>query len=121
MTAKRIILEMGTGADLYGRDYTKAACRAVEDAIRHSSITLFSSLGIAHENMRVLVTIGVQNPEAVDIDAVEAMLPRGRAEVQAAPGGLDVADPDKDGAHVIANAAIEAFLDVDPADWRLSD
>ena len=121
MTERRIILEMGTGADLYGRDYTKAACRAVDDAIRHSSITLFSSLGLSHEGMRVTVTIGVQNPDEVDLDAVAAKLPRGRAEVQAVTGGLDVANPDADGAHVIATAAIEAFLDVDPADWRLSD
>jgi uncharacterized protein (TIGR02058 family) len=121
MTGKRVILEMGTGADLYGRDYTKAACRAVEDAIRHSSITLFASLGISHEGMDVIVTIGVQDPDAVDLDAVAAMLPRGRAEVQAVAGGLDVANPDGEGAHVIATAAIEAFLDVDPADWRLSD
>ena len=40
---KRIILEMGMGNDLYGEDYTKAACRAVEDAIRHSSLILFRS------------------------------------------------------------------------------
>ena len=42
---KRIILEMGTGNDLYGEDYTKAACRAVDDALHHSSLTLFRSLG----------------------------------------------------------------------------
>jgi uncharacterized protein (TIGR02058 family) len=35
---KRIILEMGTGNDLYGEDYTKAACRAVNDALHHSSL-----------------------------------------------------------------------------------
>ena len=29
---KRLILEMGTGTDLYGGDYTKAACRAVRIA-----------------------------------------------------------------------------------------
>ena len=42
---KRIILEMGTGNDLYGEDYTKAACRAVDDALHHSSLILFRSLG----------------------------------------------------------------------------
>jgi len=31
---KRLILEMGSGADLYGMDYTKAALRAFNDAIR---------------------------------------------------------------------------------------
>ena len=32
---KRLILEMGIGTDLFGGDYTKAACRAVRDAIGH--------------------------------------------------------------------------------------
>ncbi|MFK7889389.1 MAG: Lin0512 family protein, partial [Granulosicoccus sp.] len=40
MTLKRIILEMGAGSDLHGEDYTKAACRAVHDALHHSSLTL---------------------------------------------------------------------------------
>ncbi len=45
----RLILEMGMGNDLYGQDYTKAACRAVQDAIHHiRSLTLFSSLGLDH-------------------------------------------------------------------------
>ena len=34
---KRVILEMGSGTDLHGRDYTKAASRAVQDALRHAS------------------------------------------------------------------------------------
>ena len=110
MTEKRIILEMGTGNDLYGQDYTKAACRAVQDALHHSSITLFSSLEIDHTEMRVQVTIGVQRPEAVDLETVCAELPRGRANVRAVHGGLDLPDPANGGAHVVATAAIEAFL-----------
>lgn len=120
MSLKRIILEMGTGNDLYGGDYTKAACRAVDDAIHHSSITLFSSLGYDHKDMLVKVTIAVQQPEAIDVASVAAKLPRGKAEVTVVKGGLDVDDPDKGGHHVIATAAIEAFLDVNPDDWRLS-
>ena len=87
MTEKRIILEMGTGNDLYGLDYTKAACRAVHDALHHSSIVLFKSLGYDHRNMRVQVTIGVQEPDKVDIARVCEELPRGRAEVTAVFGG----------------------------------
>ncbi|MAB02879.1 MAG: hypothetical protein CML34_08825, partial [Rhodobacteraceae bacterium] len=49
---KRLILEMGMGNDLYGEDYTKAACRAVQDALHHSSLSLFSSLDIDHSEMR---------------------------------------------------------------------
>ncbi len=107
---KRIILEMGTGNDLYGQDYTKAARRAVQDALHHSSITLFSKLGVDHHQMRVRVTIGVQQPDAVDCELVAGDLPRGRAEVRAVTGGLDVEDPEDGKRHVIATAAVEAFL-----------
>jgi uncharacterized protein (TIGR02058 family) len=65
-TEHRIILETGTGNDLYGEDYTKAACRAVQDALHHSSITMFRSLGMDHARMRVQVTIAVQQPDKVD-------------------------------------------------------
>ncbi|WP_291728250.1 Lin0512 family protein [Leisingera sp. F5] len=110
MTEKRIILEMGTGNDLYGQDYTKAARRAVQDALHHSSITLFAKLGIDHSEMRVDVTIGVQQPEAVDCDLVSQDLPRGRASVRAVMGGLDVEDAEAGTRHVVATAAIEAWL-----------
>ena len=43
----RLILEMGMGNDLYGMDYTKAAKRAVEDAFRHSTLSIFKSLNLA--------------------------------------------------------------------------
>lgn len=117
---KRLILEMGTGNDLYGSDYTKAACRAVHDALHHSSIVLFKSLGYDHQTMRVQVTIGVQEPEKVDLAVVSAELPRGRAEVTAVFGGLNVHDADQQTTHVIATAAVEAFLPIDAAHWRLS-
>ncbi len=120
MTEKRIILEMGTGNDLYGQDYTKAARRAVQDALHHSSITLFSKLGIDHAEMQVRVTIGVQDPERVDCDVVAADLPRGRAEVRAVKGGLDIEDAQAGTKHVVATAAIEAFLPDLSGQYKLS-
>ncbi|MEP3346094.1 MAG: Lin0512 family protein [Litoreibacter sp.] len=116
----RIILEMGTGNDLYGLDYTKAAKRAIQDALHHSSIVMFKSLNIPHEEMRVQVTIGVQHPERLDIEALTSELPRGRAQVTGVLGGLDVHDPDNDQTHVIATAAIEAFVPIDATKWKLS-
>jgi len=118
---KRLILEMGSGNDLYGGDYTKAACRAVQDALHHSSLTLFRTLGYRHEDMKVKVTIGVQAPEKVDTDAVLKELPRGRPEVHVVKGGLDSFDAENDNLTVIATAAIEAFLDIDPSAWVLSE
>lgn len=120
MAEPRIILEMGSGNDLYGQDYTKAACRAVQDALHHSSIVLFRSLGFDHREMRVQVTIGVQQPDKVDAARVAAELPRGRAEVAVVHGGLDVHDAENDTTHVIAIAAVEAFVAVDAGQWRLS-
>ena len=114
---RRIILEMGTGNDLYGEDYTKAACRAVDDALHHSSLILFRSLGFDHADMDVRVTIAVQDPEKVDRTIVAATLPRGNAAVHVVKGGLDVVDNIHNTKSVIATAAVEAYLDIDPKDW----
>ncbi|WP_323001014.1 Lin0512 family protein [Denitromonas sp.] len=120
MTEKRVILEMGTGNDLYGEDYTKAACRAVQDALHHSSILLFRSLDIDHRDMRVQVTIGVQEPGKVNTDLVADTLPRGYAEVKAVKGGLNVHDPEQGTTHVIATAAVEAFVPLAEGAWILT-
>jgi len=110
MTDQRFIIEMGMGNDLHGQDYTKAAGRAIEDAMRHSSIPMLGALGIEPSEMRVQVTVGVVKPELLDLEALAALLPRGRAVVTGVMGGLDVVNPDSGEVTVIAAAAIEAFL-----------
>jgi uncharacterized protein (TIGR02058 family) len=106
MALKRAILELGTGNDLHGCDYTKAALRAVPDALHHSSLSFVRSLGVDMNKVQVEVTVGVQRPELVDQEAVRASLPRGKATVKVVKGGLDVpAEGDHDQA-VIATAAI---------------
>jgi uncharacterized protein (TIGR02058 family) len=110
MSERRFIIEMGMGNDQYGEDYTKAAARAIEDAIRHSAIPMFEVTGISHDQMRVQVTVGVARPEAVDCAALAEKLPRGRAEVRAVEGGLNVVNPDTGRVLVVATAAVEAFL-----------
>jgi uncharacterized protein (TIGR02058 family) len=114
---KRIILEMGTGNDLYGEDYTKAACRAVDDALHHSSLTLFRSLGFDHADMDVRVTIAVQQPKQVNTAVVATKLPRGNPIVQVVQGGLDIFDDAHGTRSVIATAAVEAYLDIDETQW----
>ena len=90
MKTKRVILEMGSGNDLHGGDYTEAAVRAVEDAIHHSSLTFIRTLGVDPRAMQVEVTIGVQRPEKVDPEAVKAALPHGQVTVNVVKGGLNV-------------------------------
>ena len=110
MSDQRFIIEMGSGNDQYGMDYTKAAARAIEDAIRHSAIPMLAVRGIDHKQMRVQVTIGVQEPEAIDTEVLKSALPRGHATITATHGGLNVNNPDADSTIVIATAAVEVFL-----------
>ncbi len=112
MAMQRIILEMGTGNDLYGEDYTKAAVRAVQDALHHSSITLFRTLGIDRDSMQVEVTIGVQKPDEVDKAVIQKQIPFGSVTVNAVKGGLNIVDTENDTVTVIASSAIAARLDI---------
>ena len=113
MAEKRAILEMGSGAALHGGNYTKAATRAVYDAIHHSSLTFIKSLGLDSKKMNVMVTIGVQKPNEVDLDAVKACLPHGNVTVAARLGGLDVPNEEHGDITVIASAAIDVRYDFD--------
>jgi len=108
----RVILELGSGNDLHGSDYTKAALRAVQDALHHSSLSFIRSLKIDKSKLEVEVTIGVQRPEQVDIEAVKRSLPVGSVTVRAVKGGLDVVDPEHNDPAVIASAAIAVRIEV---------
>ena len=112
MTGKRVILEMGSGNDLHGGDYTKAAVRAVEDAIHHSSLTFIRTLGVDPRTMQVEVTIGVQRPDKVDAAVVKAALPHGQVTVNVIKGGLDVPDEEVGDVAVIASAAVAVRLEL---------
>jgi uncharacterized protein (TIGR02058 family) len=112
MPMKRVILELGTGNDLHGSDYTKAALRAVQDALHHSSLAFVRSLKVDKSKLMVDVTIGVQRPEKVDVDKVKASLPVGTVTVKAVKGGLDIPDPENNDPAVIASAAIAVRLDL---------
>jgi uncharacterized protein (TIGR02058 family) len=113
MAQKRVILELGTGNDLHGGDYTKAALRAVQDALHHSSLTMLRALKVnSKTEMFVNVTIGVQQPDKVDLERVRTSLPHGIVTVKAVKGGLDVLDPENNDPAVIASAAVEVKLEL---------
>ena len=106
MTRVRCVTEMGMGVDVHGRDATKAAKRAVSDAIRHSSLGFFRMIGKTANDMFVNVTIAVPNPDTVDTAAVAKELPYGTVTVTAVKGGLEIpSDPPGDPI-LIANAAV---------------
>ncbi len=94
MSAKPYVLEFGMGVDLHGGDVTKAACRAVSDAIRHSSLPFFQELRQRGGRMLVDVVVAVPDPAAVDIERVRRELPHGEVTVRPVAGGLRVPGAD---------------------------
>jgi uncharacterized protein (TIGR02058 family) len=112
MALKRMVLEIGMGNDLHGGDYTKAAIRAVQDAVHHSSLSFVRSLGVDRNTARVEVSIGVQQPDKVDREAVKRSLPMGQVSVEVVKGGLDVPDAEGSDLAVIATAAVIVRLDL---------
>ncbi len=103
---KRIILELGTGNALHSGDYTKAAKRAVLDAMHHSSITMFRSLSIDPQTMHVELLLAAQQPDKIDLAAVTALVPFGDVEAKVVKGGLDVIDETTGKPCVIVNAGV---------------
>ena len=97
---------------MHGSDYTKAALRAVQDALHHSSLSFVRSLKIDKTKLDVEVTIGVQRPEQVDLEKVKNSLPVGNITVKAVKGGLDVDDPENKDPAVIASAAIAVRIEM---------
>jgi hypothetical protein len=62
--------------------------------------------------------VGVQEPDKLDLEALRATLPHGRAQVTAVLGGLNV---DAGGETiVVAQASVEAYLPAQSG-WRIRD
>src|SRR3954466_6573269 len=90
MAMKRMVVELGMGTDIRGADYTKAAVRALRDALWHNSLNVAAALGLPTDSMQVEVHIGVPHPERVDKAAVLAVLPHGTGTVHVVEGGLEI-------------------------------
>jgi uncharacterized protein (TIGR02058 family) len=115
MTKKRVVTQFGMGTSLRRRDYTEAAARAIRDALWHNSLNVAEAFGFPKEAMIIDVEIGVQQPDAVDRDALLKIFPYGEPAITVVKGGLDVPRQDKEGLTVIANAAITVSFDMEPS------
>jgi uncharacterized protein (TIGR02058 family) len=112
MALKRMVLQIGMGTDIRGADYTKAAVRALRDALWHNSLSVAAALGLPVDAMQVEVTIGVPRPERVDKAAVLAVLPHGTGTITIVEGGLEIANDEGTNTTVLAHAAAVVRLDV---------
>jgi len=112
MTMKRMVLELGMGTDIRGADYTKAAVRALRDALWHNGLSIADAVGLPVDAMQVEVRIGVPHPEKVDKAAVLAVLPHGTGTVTVVEGGLEIPNDTGTDSMVLAHAAAIVRLDV---------
>jgi len=112
MAGKRCLLELGSGVDLHGKDATKAARRAVFDALRHSSVAFPRVFGYDAHQMQVEVNIAVPYPDTVRQDEVLAELPYGSKTINVTEGGLELRDASGGDSTIMANAAIVVSLDI---------
>jgi uncharacterized protein (TIGR02058 family) len=89
MRDRRYLVEIGMGVDLHGGDLTKAARRAVKDAVSRCCLCgILEILGIEDpsDTMRVEVLIAAAAPEKVDLEQVAREIPFGHARVTASGG-----------------------------------
>ncbi|MEM7215985.1 MAG: Lin0512 family protein [Pseudomonadota bacterium] len=112
MAWKRMVMELGMGTDIRGSDYTKAAMRAVHNALRQNSLVIADAFGKPREEMRVDIHIGVQKPENVDRQEVASVLPYGSGSVEVVKGGMDTPKDDGTPGTIMANAALIVYLDL---------
>ncbi|MCC7347670.1 MAG: Lin0512 family protein [Variibacter sp.] len=112
MAMKRMVLEFGMGTDIRGTDSTKAACRALRDALWHNSLSVATAMGQPLDAMHVEVHIGVPRPESVDTAQVLAVLPYGKGRVTVVEGGLEIRNDAGTDGTLIANACAVVSLDI---------
>ncbi|RJS89076.1 hypothetical protein DRO56_00595 [Candidatus Bathyarchaeota archaeon] len=124
MNYKRYLLEVGAGIDLHGEDDTKAAQRAVRNAINWQSMVglsqlfKFESWKELSDALLVDVTIATPHPEKVDKEKVLSVLPIGKKQITVVKGGLRFPTPEtselsRTHGVVVAVAAIVVLIDLD--------
>ena len=123
MNLKRYIIELGTGADLHGGDVTKAAQRAIGDAVSRSCLCgLMDIFQFKHpDQMHIRLKVACPYPEQLDRQAVLAAVPFGQVELTVENGGLvteglDLPQLGPGDRIVVALASLTVLVDFDQLD-----
>jgi uncharacterized protein (TIGR02058 family) len=112
MALRRMVLEIGMGTDIRGADDTKAAVRALRDALWHNSLTIGAAVNQPVDAMQVEILVGVPRPDQVDKAQLLAILPHGTGSVTVVEGGLEIPNDEGTGTTVIANCCAIVRLDI---------
>ena len=89
MTRRQYITQIGMGVDLHGGNDTKAAQRAVNNAIQNNNMLFLKHVGIkSSDQILVEVLIASPHPDTLEVELIAGELPAGRVSVQTQVGGL---------------------------------
>ena len=118
MAWKRFIVEVGMGVDQHGQDNTRAAEKAVQDAIHRSCLCGLKEVAGLKDpaDMMVELLIGCPQPESVNRERVLRVLPFGQKRIEVREGGLlgkTLFQPDlgdKTDEMIVANAIVTVYV-----------
>lgn len=121
MNLKRYIIEFGVGTDLHGQDVTKAATKAVRDAISRSCLCgLVEVFNLKNLNeMVVKVHVAAPYPELVWTEEVLNQIPFGRKDITVSKGGMEVEGMlvpglgDSVNSILVVNVCVTVYVDLD--------
>ena len=110
---KVMFIEIGMGIDLHGQNVTKAAVRAVQNAIHHNSMPGLRSVLPNNDihQMKVNVRLAVPcDKDKLDLESVRAELPYGTVTFEVVDGGMMTSSgvllPDKEDQNDLAYVVI---------------
>lgn len=114
-----MFVELGMGVDLHGQNVTKAAVRAVRNAIEPNSMPGMRTLVNGDTSlMKVRVHLAVPaDADQLDLEQVRAVFPYGQVTFEVVPGGMlapsgiFLADKDDRNEMIyVVNAAVEVGI-----------
>ncbi|MTT31178.1 hypothetical protein GMB86_04005 [Terrilactibacillus sp. BCM23-1] len=114
---KLMFIQTGFGVDVHGQDVTKAAIRAIVNAIHTNSMPGITDVLPNHDLNKMKVNIKLAVPcdkDKLDIEKVKATIPYGTVTVEVMDGGMLTRSgifledkEDKNDLMYIVNASIE--------------
>ncbi|MFF2885736.1 Lin0512 family protein [Paenibacillus sp. NPDC057967] len=108
-----MFVEIGMGIDLHGQNVTKAAIRAVQNAIHHNSMPGIRTVLPDGDLNRMKVNVRLAVPadkDKLDLEAIKEKLPYGLVTFEVVDGGMlttsGIVLPDKQDANDLAYVVI---------------
>lgn len=112
MAKSAYFMQTGMGTDLHGANDTKAARRAVNNAIQNNNMLFLRHVDLkSSRQLLVDVTIASPHPNNVDTEAVAAEFPVGTITVSTRAGGMLIDSDANNDPVLVAIAAVTVSIE----------